>query len=225
MNYYYELFSANSLKCHVNEAGADPKEVTCPKTDNAFCLHYDMGGKISRKCVGPKGEDGQDRKEVCMKSPTMTACLCKADNCNKNCAADSCKDVEQPASRQAVEKPQVCDAKCKSDGEDPGTDPKPTEQPNSATGGNNGETPDSEQPNSATGGNNGETPDSATGGNNGEDTNAPNAETDDAVTGKSESGTGATEKSGCQSIANSFEKIFLFWILASLVTFIRINLM
>ena len=60
----------------------------------------------------------------------------------------------------------------------------------------------------------------ASGGDPGTDPKATQQSED--ATGEPESGTGATAESGCQRITNSFEIFFLFWILASIVTFFGI---
>jgi len=194
---------ANSLKCHVNEKGAEPKEETCKTGEDVWCHHSEDKNGVVRKCKGKKDDLGWNIIEGCMKTkefkiggkiaPETTTCACNSDNCNNICiAGDNCTVIGLPENDIPQGYPkdfkfEECDIKCQAQGGGQGTDPKATEQSGGATG----------------------KPDSGT------------AESGGA-TGEPESGTGGTQTSGCKRITNSCEKIILFWILASLVISIEI---
>merc|ERR1712136_265035 len=109
----------HSLKCHVNEAGKEPKETECVAPANELCGHVATGGKIERKCM-PKGQIG------CTKmGPEVTICLCEADNCNHECTAGTKCEPVKPVARQmanASDVLEICDAKCNAPGGGSGGD-------------------------------------------------------------------------------------------------------
>jgi len=208
---------ANSLKCHVNEKGAEPKEETCKTGEDEWCNYSENKDGVIRKCKGKKDDIGWEIKEGCIKTkefkiggrvvPETTTCACNSNNCNNNCiAGDKCTEVTVPEDKipQGLPKDfkyEQCDSKCQAEGGGQGTDSKATEQSGGATG----------KPESGTGESGGATgePESGTGESGG-------------ATGEPASGTGGTQTGGCKRIRNSFEKIILFWIIASLVISIEI---
>jgi len=236
---------ANSLKCQYNEKGADPTDATCAPGE-VFCSFTNgLIGGVTRKCIGLKDDNGLDIKEGCMNWPSyevrledcgdvhcpkmhqlkMTYCYCKQNNCNNNCTSSGkFKKVQVPKNTPGVKNKydleyDECDSDCTLNEGDQVTDPAATET--------NATTAEDKTEDSKTS----EKPDSSTAEDKGEDTQATEVATEDGkgedskateksedATAEPESGTGATKKSGCQRNTNSFEKSFLFWILACIVT-------
>merc|ERR1712136_405153 len=106
----------NSLKCHVNEKGGEPKEVTCQPPSDKYCNYIDREGVVTRNCSAGEGLWPQVR---CIKTIWFTSCLCKGDNCNAKCTWDNCKKIA--VSRSVNPNSDItmynCDANCK-DGEE-----------------------------------------------------------------------------------------------------------
>ena len=85
-------FSVQSLKCHVNEKGADPEQVTCKYPNNKFCNYIiDEFGDETRNC---SSGEGLWPKVGCTKTSKFTSCLCETDNCNYRCNAEDCKRMQ-----------------------------------------------------------------------------------------------------------------------------------
>merc|ERR1712136_580702 len=106
----------NSLKCHVNEKGGEPKEVTCQPPYDKYCNYIEREGLVTRNCSAGEGLWPQVR---CIKTSWFTSCLCKGDNCNAKCTWDNCKKIA--VSRSVDPNSDItmynCDANCK-DGEE-----------------------------------------------------------------------------------------------------------
>ena len=85
-------FSVQSLKCHVNEKGADPEQVTCKYPNNKFCNYIiDEFGDETRNC---SSGEGLWPKVGCTKTSKFTSCLCDTDNCNYRCCNIDCKPIQ-----------------------------------------------------------------------------------------------------------------------------------
>ena len=85
-------FSVQSLKCHVNEKGAKPEQVTCKYPNNKFCNYIiDELGHETRNCSS--GESSWP-KVGCTKIGKFISCLCDTNNCNYRCNAEDCKKMQ-----------------------------------------------------------------------------------------------------------------------------------
>ena len=103
------------MKCHVNEKGGEPKEVTCQPPYDKYCNYIEKEGVVTRNC---SAGEGLWPKVRCIKTSWFTSCLCKGDNCNAKCTWDNCKKIA--ASRSVNPNSDIamynCDANCKAEG-------------------------------------------------------------------------------------------------------------
>merc|ERR1712212_1047818 len=100
-----------SLKCHVNEKGAEPKEETCPP-GTKYCNYIDRNGVVTRNCSSGLGVWPRVR---CTRASWFTSCLCEGDNCNAVCKWSNCTKIAISRSIDSVpEKTMLnCNANCK----------------------------------------------------------------------------------------------------------------
>ena len=85
-------FSAQTLKCHVNGIGAEPKQVTCKPPYDKFCNYItDEKGVVTRNCSAGEGLWPRVR---CIQTRKFTSCLCNTDNCNYRCRAKDCNIIQ-----------------------------------------------------------------------------------------------------------------------------------
>ena len=115
LRYQYLRSLENSLKCHVNQKGSEPKEVTCQPPYDKYCNYIEREGVVTRNCSAGEGLWPQVR---CIKTSWFTSCLCKGDNCNAKCTWDNCKKIA--ISRSVDPNSDItmynCDANCKAEG-------------------------------------------------------------------------------------------------------------
>ena len=108
--------SAKPLKCHVNEKGAKPEQITCQPPYNKFCNYItDEKGDVTRNC---SAGEGLWPKVRCIQTSKFTSCLCDTDNCNYQCRAEDCEAIQ--ISRRDDSNADIatdnCKAVCKSKG-------------------------------------------------------------------------------------------------------------
>jgi len=233
----------NSLKCQYNEEGADPKEKTCAEGEE-FCSYTKTSIGVTRQCI--KDDKGLDIKVGCLNWPRYqiatdsdcndppcnqftianpkTFCYCKQDNCNIACTSgENCTKVLVPKGTAGVQnlldlEYDKCDSNCTPSGGDQVTDPAAIETNGTTAEDKNEDSKATEKLDASTTEDKGEdsqATEGATENGKGEDSKA--TERSGGATTEPESGTGATKKSGCQRITNSFKNFFLFWMLACIV--------
>jgi len=218
----------------------EPKNVFCN-------IEQRDGVVEKRKCMGKTDGAGLEVKEGCLVMPefidtetneresAVTACNCKLDNCNSNCTpVYPCTELtlnEKVKNYPKDFKYMFCDGTCTPSGRggDQVTNSPATAKSNVTTAeAKNEDSKATEKLDASTvedKGKGSQATKAATEEGKGKDSKA--TEKSEGATGQPESGTGAGEpesgtsagehESGCQRITNSFEKIFLFWVLANLV--------
>ena len=109
-------FSAQPLKCHVNEIGDEPTLVTCKPPNDKFCNHItDEKKRVTRSC---SAGEGLWPKVRCTKTIKFTSCLCDTDNCNYRCDPENC-EITQISRRDDPNQDIAiydCNATCEADG-------------------------------------------------------------------------------------------------------------